>query len=89
MRTQGDSLLGHRLGRGAAGRPGGPQKGAVAVPGRRPAVLAPLGLTSRALASDANRVGVTVVLVPLRRSWGILVCRCFELQGRTTKTRWP
>jgi hypothetical protein len=61
--------------------------GAVAVPGRRPPVPAPFALTSRALVSDANQVGVTVVLVPLRRSWGILMRRGFELQGRTTKTR--
>jgi hypothetical protein len=88
MRTQGGSLLDHQLGRGAGGRPGGPQKGAVAVPGRRPAVLAPFTLTSSALVSDANQVGVTVVLVPLRRSWGILVRCGFELQGRTTKTGW-
>ena len=86
MSTQGGSLLAQRLGRGAGGRPRGPQKGAVAVPGRRPAVLAPFALTST-LVSNANQVGVTVVPVPLRRSWGILLRRCFELQGATTKTR--
>jgi hypothetical protein len=87
MRTHSDSLLGHRPGRGPGGRPRGPQNGAVAVPGRRPAVLAPTAPTSRALVNDANQVGVTVVSIPLRRSWGILVRRGIGLQGRTTKTR--
>lgn len=86
MRGEGGTA--YRLRRGAGGRPGGPQKGAVAVRGRRPAVLAPFGPTSRALVSDANQVGVTVVQVPLRRAWGILVRRSFELQGPTVESRW-
>jgi len=87
MRGEGGTA--HRLRRGAGGRPGGPQKGAVAVPGRRPTVLAPSDPTSRALVSDANQVGLTIVQVSLRRSWGILVRRCFELAGWTVESRWP
>ena len=84
-----NTTIPYRLRRGAGGRPGGPQKSAGAVPGRRPAVLALFGPTSRALVSDANLVGVTVVQLPLRRSWAILVSRSFELQGRTVESRRP
>jgi len=54
---------------------GGPQKGAVAVSGRRPAILAPFVSTARKLVSDANEVDPKVVRGRSDRSWGILVRR--------------
>jgi hypothetical protein len=59
-------------GGGLGAVPGGPQKGAVAVSGRRPAILAPFVSTARVLVSDANEVDPKVVRGRSDRSWGIL-----------------
>lgn len=65
-----------RLSGGGLGTvPGGPQKGAVAVPGRRPALPAPFGSTTGILVSDANGVDPNIVRGPSDRSWGILLRR--------------
>lgn len=71
MNSQG--AVNHGGGLGAV--PGGPQKGAVVVSGRRPAILAPFVSTLRVLVSDANEVDPKVVRGPSDRSWGILVRR--------------
>ncbi len=62
-------------GGGLGAVPGGPQKSAVAVSGRRPAFLAPFVSTSGLLVSDANEVDPEVVRGRSDRSWGILVRR--------------
>jgi len=62
-------------GGGLGAVPGGPQKGAVAVSGRRPAILAPFVSTTGVLVSDANEVDPKVVRGCSDRSWGILVRR--------------
>ena len=62
-------------GGGLGAVPGGPQKSAVAVSGRRPALLAPFVLTAGKLVSDANGVDPKVVRGRSDRSWGILVRR--------------
>lgn len=62
-------------GGGLGAVPGGPQKSVVAVPGRRPAFLAPFASTARVLVSDANEVDPTVIRGRADRSWGILVRR--------------
>lgn len=61
-------------GGGLGAVPGGPQKGAVAVPGRRP-FPAPFGSTAGILVSDANGVDPNIVRGSSDRSWGILVRR--------------
>jgi hypothetical protein len=61
-----------RFGGGLGAVPGGPQKGAVVVPGRRPAVMAPFVSVNALLVSDANGVDPKVVRQGDRRSWGIL-----------------
>ena len=68
MRRQSD-------GGGLGAAHGGPQKGAVAVSGRRPAVTAPFVSTSTVLVSDANGVDPKVVRGRDRRSWAILARR--------------
>jgi hypothetical protein len=60
-------------GGGLGAVPGGPQKGAVTVSGRRPAFPAPFASAMRIPASDANEVDPQVVRNRDRRSWGILV----------------
>ena len=60
---------------GGLGAVHGPQKGAVAVPGRRPAILAPFVSTTGVLVSDANEVDPKVVRGRCDRSRGILVRR--------------
>ena len=62
-------------GGGLGAVPGGPQKSAVAVSGRRPAFLAPFVSTTRVLVSDANEVDPKVVRGGSDRSWGILMRR--------------
>ena len=62
-------------GGGLGAVPGGPQKSAVAVSGRRPAFLAPFDWTARGLVSDANEVDPKVVQGRDDRPWGILVRR--------------
>jgi len=62
-------------GEGLGAVPGGPQKGAVAVPGRRPAFPAPFDPTAGILVSDANLVDPNLVRHPSDRSWGILARR--------------
>jgi hypothetical protein len=69
----GQSGVSHGGGLGAV--PGGPQKSAVAVSGRRPAFLAPFVSPPRVLVSDANEVDPKVVRGCADRSWGILVRR--------------
>ena len=75
-------------GGGLGAVPGGPQKGAVAVPGRRPAFLAPFVRSAMVLASDANGDDPEVVRSRDRRSWGILARRAFELHGRIAEVGW-
>jgi hypothetical protein len=72
-------------GGGLGAGPGGPQKSAVAVSGRRPAFLAPCRSIPVILVSDASRDDLKVVRPRLRRSWGILVRRRLALQTRTTE----
>lgn len=62
-------------GGGLGAVPGGPQKSAVAVSGRRPAFLAPFVSTARVLVSDENEIDPKVVRGRADRSWGILVRR--------------
>ena len=66
---------GESCGGGLGAVPGGPQKCAVDVSGRRPAILAPSSPATGVLASDANRDDLKLVRTRLPRSWGILVCR--------------
>jgi hypothetical protein len=74
--------IGVSYGGGLGAVPGGPQKGAVAVPGRRPAILAPFVSTARVLVSDANEVDPKVVRGRADRSWDILVRRSPRRPGR-------
>lgn len=60
---------------GGLGAVHGPQKGAVSVSGRRPAILAPFVSAPRVLVSDANEVDPKNVRGHSDRSWGILVRR--------------
>jgi hypothetical protein len=69
----GQSGLSYGGGLGAV--PGGPQKSAVAVSGRRSAFLAPFVSTASVLVSDANEVDPRVIRGRADRSWGILVRR--------------
>jgi hypothetical protein len=62
-------------GGGLGAVPGGPQKSAVAVSGRRPAFLAPFVSTARVLLDDANEVDPKVIRGRADRSWGSLVRR--------------
>lgn len=62
-------------GGGLGAVPGGPQKSAVAVSGRRPAFLASFPPTSGVPVSDANEVDPEIVRDRDRRSWSILVRR--------------
>jgi hypothetical protein len=62
-------------GGGLGAVPGGPQKCAVAVSGRRPAFLAPFVSTARVLVSATKEVDPKVVRGRADRSWGILVRR--------------
>ena len=62
-------------GGGLGAVPGGPQKSAVAVLGRRPSFLAPFLSTARMLVSDANAVDPKVIRGRDDRPWGILVRR--------------
>ena len=66
---------GRSYGGGLGAVPGGPQKSAVAVSGRRPAILAPFVSTPRVLVSDANEVDPKVIRGRSERSLGILVRR--------------
>lgn len=75
-----------RIGGGLGAVPGGPQKGAVAVSGRRPAVKAPFVPGASVLVSDEHGDDPEVVGDCDRRSWGILVRRAFE-QSRSTEPR--
>ncbi len=72
-------------GGGLGAVPGGPQNGAVAVSGRRPAFLAPCRSDRVMLVSDANRDDLEIVRPRLRGSWGILVRRRSALQTQPTK----
>jgi len=65
--------IGISYGGGLGAVPGGPQKSAVAVSGRRPAFLAPFIPTTKVPISDANEVDPQVVRNRDHRSWGILV----------------
>ena len=69
------SESGVSCGGGLGAVPGGPQKSAVAVSGRRPAFLAPFVSTASVLVTDANEVDPKVVRGCAHRSWGILVRR--------------
>ena len=69
-------------GGGLGAVPGGPQKSAVTVSGRRPAFLAPFVSTGRVLVSDANEVDPKVIRGRADRSWGILVRRSSRTPGR-------
>jgi hypothetical protein len=60
-------------GGGLGAVPGGPQKSAVVVSGRRPAFLAPFVPTTKVPISDANEVDPQVVQNRDHRSSGILV----------------
>jgi hypothetical protein len=62
-------------GGGLGAVPGGPQKSAVAVSGRRPAFLAPFASTARVPVSGANEVDPKLIRGRADRSWGILVRR--------------
>ena len=62
-------------GGGLGAVPGGPQKSAVVVSGRRPAFLAPSLSTVRMLVSDANAVDPKVIRGRDDRPWGNLVRR--------------
>lgn len=62
-------------GGGLGAVPGGPQKGAMVVPDRRPPFQAPFGSTAGILVSDANGVDPNIVRHPSDRSWGILARR--------------
>jgi hypothetical protein len=66
---------GRNYGGGLGAVPGGPQKSAVAVQGRRPAILARFVSIARILVSGANEVDPKVVRGCSDRSWGILVRR--------------
>lgn len=74
-----------KIGGGLGAVPGGPQKSAVAVSGRRPAVKAFVP-GARVLASDGNGDDPEVVGKCDRRSWGILTRRSFE-QGPSAEPR--
>jgi hypothetical protein len=76
---------GENCGGGLGAVPGGPQKGAVVVSGRRPAVMAPCRRDRAMLVSDANRDDLEIVSLRLRRSWGILVRRFAPLHVRPTE----
>jgi len=75
-----------QMGGGLGAVPGGPQKSAVIVSGRRPAVKAPVVPGVMVLVSDENGDDPEVVGDRDRRSWGILVRRSFD-QGRSTEPR--
>jgi hypothetical protein len=68
-------------GGGLGAVPGGPQKCAFAVTGRRPAFLATYR-PDRVMLVSANGDDPKLVPLRLRRSWAILVRRCFSLQPR-------
>jgi hypothetical protein len=72
-----------QMGGGLGAVPGGPQKCAVVVSGRRPPAKAPFAPGTTVLVSDANGDDPKGVRPGLRRSWGILVRRSFE-QGPST-----
>ena len=74
-------------GGGLGAVPGGPQKGAVAVSGRRPAFRAPFVPIAMLLVSGANGDDPEVVRHRDRRCWGILARRSFGLQARTAEAR--
>jgi hypothetical protein len=69
-------------GGGLGAVPGGPQKSAVAVSGRRPAILVPFVSTARVLVSDANAVDPKLVRGRADRSWDILAGRSLRVLGR-------
>lgn len=79
---------GERSGGGLGAVPGGPQRCAVAVSGRRPAVKAPFVPDSVLLASADHGDDPQVVRASDRRSWGILVGRSFE-QSCSAEARRP
>lgn len=89
MRGQGRAALGVNHGGWLGAVPGGPQKGARAVRGRRPPVLAPFVPATMVLVSDANADDPEVVRSRDRRPWGILARRFLELQARTLEAGWP
>ena len=68
---------GERSGGGLGAVPGGPQKCAVAVSGRRPAVKAPFVPDPMLLVSADHRDDPQVVGACDHRSWGIVARRCF------------
>jgi hypothetical protein len=75
-----------KIGGGLGAVPRGPQKSAVAVSGRRPAVKAPFVPGATVLATDENGDDPEVVRDRHRRSWGILVRRSLE-QGHSAEGR--
>ena len=75
-----------QMGGGLAAVPGGTQKSAVVVSGRRPAVKAPFVPGAMVLVSDDNGDDAEIVGDCDRRSWDILVRRSFE-QGPSAEPR--
>jgi hypothetical protein len=75
-----------QMGGGLGAVPGGHQKSAVVVWGRRPAVKAPFVPGAMVLVSDENGDDHHVVRDRDRGSWGILGRRSFE-QGHAAEAR--